>query len=44
MHNHDWLSKLKLEEVMNLASYFTVQQIIERDMFQKRLKEAINTI
>ena len=39
MHNHDWLSKLTLEEVMSLAGNFTVQQIIERDMFQKRLKE-----
>ena len=39
MHNHDWLSKLTLEEVMGLASNFTVQQIIERDMFQKRIKE-----
>ena len=39
MHNHDWLSKLTLEEVMSLSSNFTVQQIIERDMFQKRLKE-----
>jgi len=39
MHNHDWLSKLTLEEVMGLASNFTVQQIIERDMFQKRIEE-----
>ncbi len=39
MHNHDWLSKLSLEDVMELASNFTVQQIMERDMFQKRLKD-----
>jgi tyrosyl-tRNA synthetase len=39
MYNHDWLSKLNFEEVINLASNFTVQQIIERDLFQKRLKE-----
>ena len=39
MYNHDWLSKLTLEEVIGLASNFTVQQIMERDMFQKRLKE-----
>ena len=39
MYNHDWLSKLTLEEVVDLASNFTVQQIMERDMFQKRLKE-----
>ena len=39
MYNHDWLSKLNFEDVANLASNFTVQQIISRDMFQKRLKE-----
>lgn len=39
MYNHDWLSKLTMEELIKLASNFTVQQMIERDMFQKRLKE-----
>ncbi|MDQ5938504.1 MAG: tyrosyl-tRNA synthetase [Patescibacteria group bacterium] len=39
MYNHSWLSKLSMEDLINLASNFTVQQIIERDMFQKRLKE-----
>lgn len=39
MYNNDWLSKLSMEDLINLASNFTVQQIIERDMFQKRLKE-----
>ncbi len=39
MYNHDWLSKLNFEDIINLASNFTVQQIIERDMFQKRLKD-----
>ncbi|MFA6467152.1 MAG: tyrosine--tRNA ligase [Patescibacteria group bacterium] len=39
MYNHSWLSKLSMEELISLASNFTVQQIIERDMFQKRLKE-----
>jgi len=34
-----WLSKLTLEEIIDLASNFTVQQIMERDMFQKRVKE-----
>ncbi len=37
--NSDWLSKLKLEDILELASNFTVQQLIERDMFQLRLKE-----
>jgi len=38
-YNHKWLSKLTLEEIIDLSSNFTVQQIMERDMFQKRLKE-----
>ncbi len=39
MYNHEWLSKLNLEDLINLASNFTVQQMISRDMFQKRLKK-----
>ncbi len=39
MYNNDWLAKLTLEDVISLASNFTVQQMLERDMFQKRLKE-----
>ncbi len=38
-YNHNWLSKLSLEEIIKLATNFTVQQMLERDMFQKRLKE-----
>ncbi|HAI74389.1 MAG TPA: tyrosine--tRNA ligase [Candidatus Moranbacteria bacterium] len=37
--NHDWLSKLTFEDVISLASNFTVQQMMERDMFEKRMKE-----
>lgn len=39
MYNHDWLAKLSFEDVIDLASNFTVQQMISRDMFQKRIKE-----
>lgn len=39
MFNNNWLAKLTLENLINLASNFTVQQMIGRDMFQKRLKE-----
>ncbi len=35
--NAKWLGKLTFEEVIKLASHFTVQQMLERDMFQKRL-------
>jgi len=36
--NGDWLEKLSFKEVIELASHFTVQQMLERDMFQDRLK------
>lgn len=39
MYNHDWLSKLSFEDIINLSSNFTVQQMLERDMFDKRMKE-----
>ncbi|MFA6554643.1 MAG: tyrosine--tRNA ligase [Candidatus Paceibacterota bacterium] len=38
-YNSEWLSKLSFGDVVNLASNFTVQQMLERDMFAKRLKE-----
>lgn len=37
-YNTDWLAQLTFREIIELASHFTVQQIIERDLFQKRLK------
>ncbi len=39
LFNSEWLSKLSFEEVAELASNFTVQQILERDFFQDRLKK-----
>ncbi len=38
-YNSEWLSKLNFEEIINLASNFTVQQMLERDMFEKRMGE-----
>lgn len=35
--NHDWLSKMSFEDVISLASNFTVQQMLERDMFERRI-------
>ena len=35
-HNAEWLSKLTFEEVIRLASNFTVQQFLSRDNFRKR--------
>ena len=37
--NHRWLQILKFIDIIHLASKFTVQQFLERDMYQKRLKE-----
>lgn len=37
--NNDWLGKMTFADVVELASHFTVQQMMERDMFQKRLQE-----
>ncbi len=37
--NSSWLKKLDFEKLVDLASNFTVQQMLERDMFEKRIKE-----
>ncbi|MEK7531273.1 MAG: tyrosine--tRNA ligase [Patescibacteria group bacterium] len=39
LYNDVWLSKLTFEDVINIASHFTVQHMLERDMFEKRLNE-----
>lgn len=37
--NSKWLGKMKFEDVLKLASTTTVQQMLERDMFEKRIEE-----
>jgi tyrosyl-tRNA synthetase len=37
-YNGDWLTKLQLEEILNIAQNFSLQQMIERDMYQERMK------
>jgi len=37
--NSKWLAGMLFGEAMDLASNFTMQQMMERDMFQKRIKE-----
>ncbi|MCC7432498.1 tyrosine--tRNA ligase [Candidatus Peregrinibacteria bacterium] len=37
--NADWLGKFKFDDVLKLASNFTVAQMLERDMFQERIKK-----
>jgi tyrosyl-tRNA synthetase len=38
MYNSHWNDKLSFVDLIDLASYFTVQQMIVRDMFQERMK------
>lgn len=38
-YNSTWLAKLTFADVIKLASHFTVQQMLERDMFERRLRE-----
>ncbi len=38
-YNSKWNKKLKFQDLIELGSKFTVQQFLERDMYQKRLKE-----
>lgn len=39
-YNNDWLGKLTFKDVIDVSTYFTVQQLLERDMFQKRIEES----
>lgn len=39
--NHRWLSQLKLEDILKLMSNFTIQQILQRDLFKRRLEEDV---
>jgi tyrosyl-tRNA synthetase len=37
--NSKWLSKLNFEDLIEIAKHFTAQQMLDRDMFQVRIKE-----
>jgi tyrosyl-tRNA synthetase len=39
MFNSKWLAKMSFADVVELASHVTVQQMMERDMFEKRVAE-----
>lgn len=39
MFNSDWSDKISFKDLIELTSNFTVQQMLERDMFQERLKK-----
>lgn len=38
-HNGDWLEKMKFKDVLELASHMTVSRLLERDMFQERIRK-----
>jgi tyrosyl-tRNA synthetase len=38
-YNAEWLSPLSFSDVVQLSSLFTVQQMMQRDMYQERLKK-----
>lgn len=39
LYNSQWLDSLSFNDLIELSSHFTVQQMIVRDMFQKRIKQ-----
>lgn len=39
LRNSKWNDKLTFKDLIEVASHFTVQQMIQRDMFQKRLAD-----
>jgi len=39
LHNSEWLSKMKIEEVINLAAKYTVARMLERDDFMNRFEK-----
>ncbi len=41
VYNHEWLEKLTFKDILKLTSEFTVNQMMERDMFERRLKEGM---
>src|SRR3989339_1916383 len=38
-YNSEWLEKMNFADIVELASHFTVQQLLERYMFEKRMEE-----
>lgn len=39
LYNGDWLNKLKLAEILDIAGHFSLQQLAERDLFRERAKQ-----
>lgn len=41
-YNSDWYDKMSAEELLKLMSSFTVMRMLERDMFQQRIKKGLD--
>ncbi len=41
LYNGDWLNKLRLVDILDIAGHFTLQQMLERDLYQERLKTQV---
>ncbi len=39
LYNSEWSDKMTFKDLIEITANFTVQQMIQRDMFQKRLKD-----
>jgi tyrosyl-tRNA synthetase len=37
--NGDWLNKLNLVDILNIAGHFSLQQMTERELYQERIKK-----
>lgn len=38
LYNGDWLNNLGLVDILNIAEHFSLQQLLERDLYQERIK------
>ncbi len=38
-YNNEWLEKMNFTDVLKMMSPFTIQQLLQRDMFQERMKK-----
>lgn len=41
-YNGDWLNRLDLPKILDLIGHFTLQQLLERDLYQNRLKNNVD--
>jgi tyrosyl-tRNA synthetase len=39
LYNSEWLNKLGLVEILDIIGHLSLQQLLERNLFQKRIKE-----